>query len=1839
MFWRPGLVLFLAIKYSSGGTSVDLVVRLSQFADIFHPAQIGWFSAFIVLLLLLAILLNAVLKLHSQMCKSIASTAEQAQKARCQIRARGGGAEPSPERSPSPRRSPSSFHNQASPLSSPPPRRSTGYDQSPTAQSSPSASSCGQPSPASSGRVQTGIGRFFNSPKAYHAVKLDISQPFKKPKLSKFTEDAINEKNEWILKHAQLEAQIAANKQDRIEIANRTKELVKRNRRSTRSTPTSESKSNRKLPGSPLQRLEISSAKKLEYATQMLAARGDFANLQDYWRAQCRRYGLPKRSLQHILFHKDHWQKLVSQPPIGSNVKSKKPRIRAQGGGRKVPFPQIISDLRTWLSLERTLGHTISKADLCTEFCARLQLKANQLRHKASQKDVEPLQQGMWLSEAEAMELKKHSIQSKKKCRDKIKTQLVRWIGAKYMATELVSTISQTEAQTRCLLTWQGFDHTLWLATCASEKTLRKAKRISDPESFIANRKHLVIGFSDQVPLWAKATGRKAVFSGEEIHHSSVRRDFSGVRTAIEEIMASDGPPEFEVQPLARKRKSPCESVVRKLSFDSAAENESPDLQMQSQPVDSTEHETSEPEASSAAAVVPSTLEPEEEAPKPKAKAKRITGKQAVPSEHQPAVPEVGSRTLIDETFSVGDKTITRKKGESAGKILLPYRRLRKEHPDLVGEVDIMSQPAANVDSVILTWVIQRQAEEYPCSVWMRDCFSSVFADSTTEALALANQLSCLVAEKCTSKLQITDTDFSKQFKSLVKSKLTELRSEWQSSAQEDHAFWKIGPFEIVSSVVYAQRYMQKKNYDDSWVLRAAIRNGILAYRPNPETQKLEPILDQEWAQEFNEMLPSLALGFGSKRFDPNWLSDRYKWLDTEGVPSEPNWGLSAVAKHISDLQVWDYYHPEEDDEANTSVELEGDFDETLKLDLENSLSLRLHPSLRRSALRRLASLEYKEKYKKEVAKKNLREYRAQWRRKHRSKLVQALVEKVKSQSRAEALEEVQPQVKPKKVAKLSKAFKPSAKSKSNLKSKPSAKAKVAKKQAVKALADKELSKPDQKLPEEPPPLCAPEHAPSDDPWIGEEVVVTSEAASARCFGKSGTLISFDSKTGWCLLSWWLQKKKKTSFDELSIRCLDPILGKLLLLQEHTPQDIQRFEESITAFFTSDTQLLLVPVYAAYHWTLLVAERHDSEITWRRYDTLSQEHAESHDIQVRLGKLIDPKFELPPLSNTVTQKVGSNLCGCYVLHYMEQEIRSKMGEWPSVWPSDGWKTWKDRLMTMVEKLQKEYEACQTALEDELKKIRSEQAERKKHLEKAQEKLKTVCEHQVTIHVLQPRSSISAILASLLAIVCSASASAMAKREDLIPEWGCFGFLAQQWTQPRFLPAYETLSVEVEYKAQPLDGEEHLVPPPFSDPTQAQDKGKGKSGKGGFSGKVSEHECPESGLWSTQWTESFGQMCQSAKVSVKFQALKPQKKRKRTTEGKSDSDKEPSEKYIAWTSKDLKLILSEMNCNPQDQNYILSDDHNYHPVLSCEKHIAELEDQHLWLGWCLLSSWLQKKKTSFDVLSIRCLDPVLGKLLLLQELSPQDIQRFEESITAFFTSDTQLLLVPVYAAYHWTLLVAERHDSEITWRRYDTLSQEHAESHDIQVRLGKLIDPKFELPPLSNTVTQSVGSRLCGCYVLHYMEQEIRSKMGEWPGVWPSDGWKTWKDRLMTMAEKLQKEYEACRTALEDELKQIRSQQAEAKEQLEKAQEAINKNSVKFTWKDLDESSVARVLKLRGALGKCAKCRWQSGCLDCSAWHRLRYELKESAKFQGKIAFLSQGPEDLEQLFQSEDKKC
>ena len=397
-------------------------------------------------------------------------------------------------------------------------------------------------------------------------------------------------------------------------------------------------------------------------------------------------------------------------------------------------------------------------------------------------------------------------------------------------------------------------------------------------------------------------------------------------------------------------------------------------------------------------------------------------------------------RWIKHEEFQVGSKTFVHGQGRSVGRILERWRQLRKDRPELFERIEAMSQPAANVDSLILSWVIESQAEQYPASLWQRDCFASVFSTTATEAMHLANQISTLV----TSKLQITDSDFSKQFKPLVKGKLQQLRHDFQQKYQQDAA-WKVGSLEILESVVFAQEEMSKKNHE------AASRNGILG--DIPSGGKLQKVTECSGSSRRLKQRESHQIGsrtdsvgsvlMASPLSQTGLFQTAPQRLQTfrDGTTTAKKMS-QMISKMIQQL-----------------VEIEGELEELLELSLENSLNLRLHPSLRRALHKRLADPSFEEQLKKKKEKKVQRRHRLKLRQLARDELRKVTQQKLQNHSRREVLEtlkkEVKGQAKAKAKAKaklkLSAMVKTSKTHKPSAKSKPSVLAKKKKKSSSKS--------------------------------------------------------------------------------------------------------------------------------------------------------------------------------------------------------------------------------------------------------------------------------------------------------------------------------------------------------------------------------------------------------------------------------------------------------------------------------------------------------------------------------------------------------------------------------------------------------------------------------------------------------------------------------------------------------------------------------------------------------------------------------------------------------------------
>ena len=94
---------------------------------------------------------------------------------------------------------------------------------------------------------------------------------------------------------------------------------------------------------------------------------------------------------------------------------------------------------------------------------------------------------------------------------------------------------------------------------------------------------------------------------------------------------------------------------------------------------------------------------------------------------------------------------------------------------------------------------------------------------------------------------------------------------------------FKCGYYELLRMVT---RSLSKVNdfLDEpgkSRTLRDSVKNGILAYRPNLSTGKLERAQDQDWCKRIGATV-------GNKWMGADWVSVRFSWLDKNGKPKGP---------------------------------------------------------------------------------------------------------------------------------------------------------------------------------------------------------------------------------------------------------------------------------------------------------------------------------------------------------------------------------------------------------------------------------------------------------------------------------------------------------------------------------------------------------------------------------------------------------------------------------------------------------------------------------------------------------------------------------------------------------------------------------------------------------------------------------------------------------------------------------------------------------------------------------------------------------------------------------------
>jgi hypothetical protein len=101
-------------------------------------------------------------------------------------------------------------------------------------------------------------------------------------------------------------------------------------------------------------------------------------------------------------------------------------------------------------------------------------------------------------------------------------------LGARLLQPGRLCALSMQEEEARVKNSWKDFDAALWVACFGEAEDL--AKFVANPIEFQNCRQKLVIGFSDQIPVWVKIGRTKQVYCEREVQSRRTSHDFHNLQ-------------------------------------------------------------------------------------------------------------------------------------------------------------------------------------------------------------------------------------------------------------------------------------------------------------------------------------------------------------------------------------------------------------------------------------------------------------------------------------------------------------------------------------------------------------------------------------------------------------------------------------------------------------------------------------------------------------------------------------------------------------------------------------------------------------------------------------------------------------------------------------------------------------------------------------------------------------------------------------------------------------------------------------------------------------------------------------------------------------------------------------------------------------------------------------------------------------------------------------------------------------------------------------------------------------------------------------------------------------
>jgi len=236
-------------------------------------------------------------------------------------------------------------------------------------------------------------------------------------------------------------------------------------------------------------------------------------------------------------------------------------------------------------------------------------------------------------------------------------------------------------------------------------------------------------------------------------------------------------------------------------------------------------------------------------------------------------------------------------KGDGTKNKMKAWVDLKRKMPELFEGITVMMQPAAVRDSIITGWCTKQLGAEKPHGVVQQhDLVGSQTTAGVKKIKMHMHILECIIAAEMTACSQVTDIMCAKKTKTIAHNAAPEIK-KWlkrKAAHNSEEVKYAIGPVEMMMLANKIHEGLQAWLQESDWILAGCRQGGHLAYLPDLKAGRLRPVEDflEEWKENLHLEKPPViaALGGGGNKLDPEWLLERFEWLNADGRAPPAPW-------------------------------------------------------------------------------------------------------------------------------------------------------------------------------------------------------------------------------------------------------------------------------------------------------------------------------------------------------------------------------------------------------------------------------------------------------------------------------------------------------------------------------------------------------------------------------------------------------------------------------------------------------------------------------------------------------------------------------------------------------------------------------------------------------------------------------------------------------------------------------------------------------------------------------------------------------------------------------------